>query len=111
MTSDAKPIMASGPIFGLLSIASPIVGGILSALLFGAFYYIGPIVLLALLLVPLSPICGVIFAALALVRREKYSVLPAVGMLINLAVISGLGYFAFRAFSGQIDLFKGCSWG
>jgi hypothetical protein len=111
MTTDSKPIKACTPKFGQLSIAAPFIGAISAALLFGVFFQSAPIAIFAFLLIPLSPICGVVFAVMAWKRREPYWALPVIGLLINFAAIFGLCYFAFLVFTGKIDLFKGTSFG
>jgi hypothetical protein len=81
VTSQSKPV-AGKPILGVLSVATPFIGALLIYLLIWQFEsFVG------LLLIPLSPICGVILAVVALWRREPHRWLAWIGFLLNAAVL------------------------
>jgi hypothetical protein len=81
------PMVARPSTFGALSIAAPFIGGVLVYLLIFHSDQIVPAYILGLLLVPLSPICGVIFAVVAWIRREPSWIFPWIGLLLNLGVL------------------------
>jgi hypothetical protein len=76
--SEATPKPKAAPIFGVLSVAA----------LFICVVFMFPSadsLVSIFLLVPSLLICGIIFAVVALVRRERYAALQIVGLLLNSA--------------------------
>ena len=74
----------------VLSICAPFIGALLFYItewILAASFEIPFAFELGLLLIPITPICGVGFAIAARIRRERFRVLPWLGLLINLALI------------------------
>jgi len=82
VTSQSKPVGDGKPILGALSVATPFIGALLIYLLIWQFESF-----LGLLMIPLSPICGVILAVIALRRRERHRWLAWIGFLLNAAAL------------------------
>jgi hypothetical protein len=91
MANESKPASGPAPLFGPLSVVTPIVGGfILCALLLADNYVFNTgtlSVLSYVILVPLSLGAGTIFAIVALLRREQYWALAVIGLVINLPTL------------------------
>jgi hypothetical protein len=91
MANESKPELGPAPLFGPLSVVTPVAGGfILCALLLADNYVFNTGVLSILayvILVPLSLGAGTIFAIVALLRREKHWALPVIGLVINLPTL------------------------
>jgi hypothetical protein len=90
MTTQIAKRPRRPPRFGTLSVAAPFIGAFLSYVLLSlsASSEDSPVAfLLGLLLFPLSLLSGVAFAASAWIRRERFWLLPSIGLLINLALV------------------------
>jgi hypothetical protein len=91
MANKSKPELGPAPLFGPLSVVTPIVGGFMLCALLLADNYVfntGALTVLSyVILVPLSLGAGAAFAIVALLRREQYWALPVVGLVINLPTL------------------------
>jgi hypothetical protein len=91
MANESKTELGPAPLFGPLSVATPIVGGfILCALLLAGYYVFntGALSILSyVILVPLSLSAGTILAIVVLLRREQSWALPVIGLVINLPTL------------------------
>jgi hypothetical protein len=83
VSSEARRV----PTFGILSIAAPFIGTFLFWVLIWVFTDFSLSFVLALSLIPLSPLCGLIFSAVGWFRHERYWLLRWIGLAINLGVI------------------------
>jgi hypothetical protein len=91
MDTKSQQITRRVPIFGILSICAPFIGALLfyvTVWILAASLEIPFAFAFGLLLIPITPLCGVGFAITAWIRGERYRVLPWLGLLINLALIS-----------------------
>lgn len=87
MTSEFKPVVTGVPVFGIISVTAPFIG---MALIYVLLRWLGATefgFFSALLLIPLSPLCGIAFALGARKRGEPYKALPLIGLLLNLAIL------------------------
>lgn len=87
MTTEPKSASARSPTFGSLSIAAPFTGALLILILLWGMPAFPLSFILTLFLIPLSPICGVGFAVVAAIRRERYSAVWLLGLVINLVAV------------------------
>ena len=99
MITESKSTVAVVPTFGALSVAVPFIGVFLFLLLASLFSTVAFAFIVAILIIPLSPICGVVFAVVAWKRGERYWALRWIGLLINLAAI----YFLIKNASHMFD--------
>jgi hypothetical protein len=83
MNDESEPTLSRAPTFGILSITAPLIGIVLIwvLLLLGSESEFG--CLTALLLIPLTPVFGIVLAVGAWIRRERHRALPWVGAFIN----------------------------
>src|SRR5438270_135065 len=88
MTDESKAAVPRAPTYGILSIAAPFIGAFMIFVLLWGIPDFPLSFILALFIIPLSPICGIGFAVAAGIRGERYFAIRAVGLLINLAVIA-----------------------
>jgi hypothetical protein len=117
MTTQVATRARRPAICGTLSITAPFIGAILCYVLI----WVSPTgFVLGLLLIPLSLICGVVFAVSAWIRRERYWLLPSIGLPMNLALTlwvvsaSSTWWYAnplevFYRHSNPIESWKGAS--
>ena len=90
MTTPAQPPRTAAPKFGWLAVLAPLLGGVLclGLVLVCVKVLDSELMMMAcLLLIPASPLAGVVFAILAWRRRERHKALPWLGLFINLAVL------------------------
>jgi hypothetical protein len=81
------PSAGRSAVCGTLSVSAPFIGAFLFFVLIRVFTDSPLSFVLALSLIPLSPLCGVIFAVVALIRRERFRFFAWIGMVVNLALI------------------------
>lgn len=97
MDKSSQQTKTMPPTFGLLSVFAPVIGAFL-------FYFTELILcdfipfafLLLILIVPMTPLCGIGFAIMSWLRHERYFVLAYIGLILNLV----FGYFCI------VNLFK-----
>ena len=91
MTTGSKTANKRPPVFGILSILSPVIGGLLLGAFLLADAYIfntGMITVFAcLFIVPIVQTSGIILSIIAFIRRERHWLLPLIGLLMNAVVL------------------------
>lgn len=95
ITAQAVTRAPRRAICGTLSVAAPLVGILI--------FVLPTSLVLALLLIPLLLVSGVLFAAFAWIRLERFRFLPAIGLLISLALI--LWVFSTPLYASPLEVF------
>ncbi len=86
-SSETEGAPARKPIFGVLSLATPTLAGLI---ILGAMVseILAAVLFFLVLVVPfLFPACGLAFAVVAGIRRERWPVLWSLGLFINGAML------------------------
>lgn len=86
MSDESLATIKRKPAFGTLSIAAPVIGGLICYLIvwvWSDFEYC----MLGFVFLGLAPFFGVGFALVALARREKYQALSWIGLVVNVVVL------------------------
>ena len=94
MSAISLQVTRKPPVCGIFSICSPFIGALLfyfAEWILSASLEIPFAFEFGLLLIPITPLCGVAFAIVAWIRGERYRALPWFGLLINVA----LAYWVF----------------
>jgi len=89
MSTESKVAIKRRPVFGILSIVTALIGGLVVNLLMwlvtdtNSYVRTHLVIYIALL----TPICGVAFAIVTWIRGEPYRPLPIIGLLANVGYV------------------------